>query len=58
MSDQAELCIITSKGDCLIWKTVTGILELMGTIESGITCSLWSPDNELLVITTGICQFS
>ncbi|XP_065671082.1 putative elongator complex protein 1 isoform X2 [Hydra vulgaris] len=57
MCDKAELCIITTKGDCLIWKAATGEIELMGSIESGISSSAWSPDNELLVITTGSGSF-
>ena len=30
-----------------------GQLEIVGSIESGVKCAKWSPDDDLLVLVTG-----
>ena len=52
LQDQESLCIITSKGDVLLWQAELDNLENVGCVEAGFTCSQWSSDQELLVLTT------
>ena len=54
LQDQESLCITTSKGDVLVWQTELEKLENVGCVEAGFTCSGWSCDQELLVLTTSI----
>lgn len=51
--DQEQLCISTSKGDVLLWQPEMNSLENVGSVDAGFTCVGWSPDQELLALTTG-----
>ena len=52
LQDQESLCIITSKGDVLLWQPEVNNLENVGSVEAGFTSCCWSLDQELLVLTT------
>ncbi|XP_066919539.1 putative elongator complex protein 1 isoform X2 [Clytia hemisphaerica] len=52
LQDQESLCIITSKGDVLLWQHEMDSLENVGSVEAGFTNASWSSDQELLVLTT------
>lgn len=51
--DQQSVCVATDNGNLLLWNVFTQELECVGNVESGITSMSWSPDMELLVLTTG-----
>ena len=53
VSDDECIMIATSNGDLCEWRLAEGSLECVGTMESGITCIQWSPDQEVFVLTTG-----
>ncbi|KAK3098402.1 hypothetical protein FSP39_019180 [Pinctada imbricata] len=53
LAEQQSVCVATASGDLLLWNVLMGQVECVGTVESGITCMSWSPDDALLVITTG-----
>ena len=57
LQDQESLCIVTSKGDVLLWQPELDSLENVGCVEAGFTCSEWSPGQELLVLTTSLWFF-
>ena len=57
LQDQESLCIITSKGDVLLWQPEANHLENTGSVEAGFTNSCWSPDQELVVLTTSMILF-
>lgn len=58
LQDQESLCIITSKGDVLLWQPEVNNLENTGSVEAGFTSSCWSPDQELVVLTTSMILLS
>ncbi|XP_041464243.1 putative elongator complex protein 1 [Lytechinus variegatus] len=47
-----SLCITVTNGDVLLYNTVTSELECVGSVENGICCMSWSPDQELVVLAT------
>lgn len=51
--DEDSICIGTSKGDLLLWQPELNNLECAGSVDAGFTCVDWSPDQELLILTTG-----
>lgn len=51
--DQESVCISTTKGDLLLWQPELNNIECVGSVDAGFTCAQWSPDHELLVLTTG-----
>lgn len=55
-SDSATICLVLEGGDIIIVEEGAGEagvhIEIMGSIDAGITATRWSPDEELLVITT------
>ncbi|XP_068740348.1 elongator complex protein 1-like [Montipora capricornis] len=71
LSDLESVCVATGKGDVIIWNTITRQLECVGSVDSGLRCMAWSPDQERAVFVTGeetllmmtrefdpICEFS
>lgn len=54
-SDSATACLVLEGGDIVVVQQETGQgvhIEIMGSVDAGITAARWSPDEELLVITT------
>lgn len=56
LQDLAELqsaCLATAGGDVVLFNLNTGQVECVGSVESGLTSMSWSPDEELVILTTG-----
>ncbi|KAK7115940.1 elongator complex protein 1-like [Littorina saxatilis] len=53
LPDQGGACIATSNGNLMLWTLDLNESECMGSVDSGLTAMQWSPDQELLVLTTG-----
>ncbi|XP_056295683.1 elongator complex protein 1 isoform X1 [Pseudoliparis swirei] len=56
LQDLAELesaCLSTAGGDVVLFNFNTCQLECVGSVDSGLTAMSWSPDEELVVLTTG-----
>ncbi|XP_028272496.1 elongator complex protein 1 isoform X2 [Parambassis ranga] len=56
LQDLAELesaCLATAGGDVLLFNFNTCRLECVGSVDSGLTSMRWSPDEELVILTTG-----
>lgn len=53
LPDQSGVCLATSNGNLVLWALDVTELECVGCVESGLTAMTWSPDQELLVLTTG-----
>ncbi|XP_035525648.1 elongator complex protein 1 [Morone saxatilis] len=56
LQDLAELesaCLATAGGDVVLFNLNTSQLECFGSVDSGLTSMSWSPDEELVVLTTG-----
>ncbi|KAG0241352.1 IKI3 family-domain-containing protein [Mortierella sp. GBAus27b] len=55
--DIQAVCIIFSHGDVALFHlepTETGeTLEIVGSVDSGISCMAWSPDDELVIMVSG-----
>lgn len=55
-SDNATTCLVLEGGDIVIVQERLDFeevhIEIMGSIDAGITAARWAPDEELLVITT------
>ncbi|KAG0325923.1 hypothetical protein BGZ99_010376 [Dissophora globulifera] len=55
--DIQAVCVIFSHGDVVLFHnepTESGdTLEIVGSVDSGISCMAWSPDEELVVMVTG-----
>ncbi|KAI1192993.1 IKI3 family-domain-containing protein [Nemania serpens] len=58
-ADSLTTCLVLEGGDIVIVRESEGQspldgvhIEIMGSIDDGITAASWSPDEELLVITT------
>ncbi|KAJ7339624.1 hypothetical protein OS493_006029 [Desmophyllum pertusum] len=53
LPDLESVCVATGKGDVILWNTVTDQIECVGSVDSGLRCMAWSPDQELVVFMTG-----
>ncbi|MEQ2271055.1 hypothetical protein XENORESO_020937, partial [Xenotaenia resolanae] len=56
LQDLAELqsaCLATAGGDVVLFNLNTSQLECVGSVGSGLTSMSWSPDEELVILTTG-----
>ncbi|RKO90302.1 IKI3 family-domain-containing protein [Blyttiomyces helicus] len=54
LPDSQALCVALSGGDIVLARIDEGVEDIVGTVESGILSMDWSPDQELVVIVTGI----
>ncbi|XP_008325394.1 elongator complex protein 1 [Cynoglossus semilaevis] len=57
LQDLAELesaCVATASGDVVLFNFNTFQLECVGSVDSGLTSMSWSPDEELVILTTGL----
>jgi len=57
LPEDNAVCIATSKGDLLLIDVGLGSIECVGSVDQGFTTAQWSPDMELLVLTTGTGTF-
>lgn len=53
LPDQESVCVATSNGDVILYNLNTNQLECVGSVDSGLTGMTWSPDQELVTLTTG-----
>ncbi|XP_076005236.1 elongator complex protein 1 [Genypterus blacodes] len=56
LQDLAELesaCLATARGDVILYNFNNSQLECVGSVDSGLTSMSWSPDEELVIFTTG-----
>ncbi|XP_037531563.1 elongator complex protein 1 [Nematolebias whitei] len=56
LQDLAELqsaCLATAGGDVVLFNLNSNQMECVGSVDSGLTSMSWSPDEELVVLTTG-----
>ncbi|XP_061895843.1 elongator complex protein 1 isoform X1 [Entelurus aequoreus] len=56
LQDLAEVesaCLATAGGDVVLFNLNTCQLECVGSVDSGLTSMSWSPDEELVILTTG-----
>ncbi|XP_076443667.1 elongator complex protein 1-like isoform X2 [Babylonia areolata] len=53
LPDQGGACFATSNGNLTMWTLNVDEFECMGSVDSGLTAMQWSPDQELVVLTTG-----
>ena len=57
LADVATTCLILAGGDIYIIRDEPELeqerIEIVGSVDAGITAAAWSPDEELLAITTG-----
>ncbi|KAL8697130.1 MAG: hypothetical protein Q9201_007294 [Fulgogasparrea decipioides] len=53
--DTESACIIFDNGDLVVVREIPSNeerIEIVGSIDSGISAAAWSPDEELLIVTT------
>ncbi|KAL8606732.1 hypothetical protein ACOMHN_018766 [Nucella lapillus] len=53
LPDQGGACLATSNGNLTMWTLDIDEFECMGSVDSGLTAMQWSPDQELVAVTTG-----
>lgn len=56
LQDLAELesaCVATAAGDVILYNLNSAQFECVGSVDSGLTSMNWSPDEELVIFTTG-----
>ncbi|XP_020621181.1 elongator complex protein 1-like isoform X1 [Orbicella faveolata] len=53
LPDVDSVCAAIDKGDVILWNTLTDQIECVGSVDSGLRCMAWSPDQELVVFMTG-----
>ncbi|XP_043916910.1 elongator complex protein 1 [Protopterus annectens] len=53
LPDQESVCAATAAGDVLLYNLNTKQVECVGSVNSGLTNMSWSPDQDIVVLTTG-----
>ncbi|XP_029917224.1 elongator complex protein 1 [Myripristis murdjan] len=53
LAEQESVCVATAGGDVILCNLNTDQLECVGSVDSGLTSMSWSPDEELVILTTG-----
>jgi elongator complex protein 1 len=51
--DMEIVCMAVSTGEVLTFSTATNELDCAGTLDNGITSMAWSPDQEVVLFTSG-----
>ncbi|KAL1776415.1 Elongator complex 1 [Sigmodon hispidus] len=51
--DQESVCVATASGDVILCNLSTQQLECVGSVANGISVMSWSPDQELVLFSTG-----
>ena len=58
LSDKRWICLVTTSGDLTVVREDPSEgeekIEIVGTVDSGITAAEWSPDDELLALATTV----
>lgn len=52
LPDSEVLCIIFKCGEIMTLSPLDNTLEIVGVVDSGITAAQWSPDEQLVIIST------
>ncbi|RPA90649.1 IkappaB kinase complex, IKAP component [Choiromyces venosus 120613-1] len=59
--DTSSICVIFAAGDIVVIQEdptpEVNKIEIVGSVDEGITAAEWSPDEEILAITTGASTF-
>ncbi|CAL8300618.1 unnamed protein product [Arctogadus glacialis] len=53
LAELESVCVATATGDVILYNLTTNEVECVGSVESGLTSMSWSPDEELVALTTG-----
>ncbi|XP_034546427.1 elongator complex protein 1-like [Notolabrus celidotus] len=53
LAEHESACLATAGGDVILFNLNTCKLECVGSVDSGLTSMSWSPDEELVILTTG-----
>ncbi|NWI51091.1 ELP1 protein, partial [Calyptomena viridis] len=53
LPEQESVCVATATGDILLCSLSTKQVECVGSVDSGLSTMSWSPDQELVLLTTG-----
>ncbi|KAM4555629.1 elongator complex protein 1 [Odontesthes bonariensis] len=53
LAEHESVCLATAGGDVVLFNFNTCQLECVGSVDSGLTSMSWSPDEELVILTTG-----
>uniref|UniRef100_A0A8C5RNP9 IkappaB kinase complex-associated protein n=1 Tax=Laticauda laticaudata TaxID=8630 RepID=A0A8C5RNP9_LATLA len=54
LPDVESICVATAIGDVILCNLNTHQLECVGSVDSGLTAMSWSPDQELVLLATGV----
>ena len=52
VSDLESVCLALSGGDILTYCTTTCLIDCMGSVEVGVVCMGWSPEQDVVVLVT------
>ncbi|XP_037116007.1 elongator complex protein 1 isoform X2 [Syngnathus acus] len=53
LPETESACLALTSGDVVVFDFNTSQLECVGSVNSGLTSMSWSPDEELVILTTG-----
>lgn len=60
-ADTATICLILAGGDLVVVREEPlpgeDLIEIVGSVDAGISAATWSPDEELLALSTGADTF-
>ena len=60
-SDSSTACLVLAGGDLILVREEPKVgeekIEIVGSVDAGISAAAWSPDEELLAITTRVSTF-
>ena len=52
VADLESVCLALSSGDVLLYNTSTCELDCVGSVEVGVVCMGWSPEQDVVVLVT------
>ncbi|KAJ3588151.1 hypothetical protein NHX12_011746 [Muraenolepis orangiensis] len=53
LAELESVCVATATGDVILYNLTSNEVECVGSVDSGLTSMSWSPDEELVALTTG-----
>eukprot|EP00761_Pharyngomonas_kirbyi_P008504 gb/GECH01008515.1/.p1 GENE.gb/GECH01008515.1/~~gb/GECH01008515.1/.p1 ORF type:complete len:1242 (+),score=283.29 gb/GECH01008515.1/:1-3726(+) len=53
VAELESICMASNSGDIILYEMSSGLLDCVGSIDAGFTCMSWSPDQDVVVFTTG-----